>query len=86
MAELTGKIEWKVNAGQHNGHENVPPTEASNKCKSTRSFLTLESGSSIALGCVEVGAGKETESWDKGEEDKEEDQVGADGADKIDKA
>jgi hypothetical protein len=81
---LTRQIKWEVDASQHDGKENIPSTQTSNKGKGTRCFLTLCSNRHVALGSVQEGAGKETKGRDKGEKDEEEDEVGADGADEVD--
>jgi hypothetical protein len=82
---LTRKIKWEVDASQHDRKENVPSKDTSNERESASGFLTLCSDCCVALGRVEKGSRKETERGYKREEDEEEDQVGADGADEVDK-
>jgi hypothetical protein len=83
---LTRQIKWKVDASQHNSHQNVPTKQTRDKAKCASRLLTLRCDRSMSFCEIEERASEETECGDEREEDEEEDKVRADGADEVNEA
>jgi len=84
-----GQVEWEVDAGQQLDEEQIPTQQARHKGQSTSRVLTLErrlGGLRGRLCDLPEGARQAGKGGDEGAEDAEEDDVGAERADEVDKA
>jgi len=83
-AGLTRKLEGEIERSKHNGEKDPPPRQAGDKGERAGGDLESASQGNIALGDVPVSAGEQSEGDDEGEEDDDECDVGAEGADEVD--
>ena len=78
------QAEREVHARQHDSQEDVPTQQTSDERERTRGLLALRRDGGVALRRVDEGAREQPEGRDQREEDEEEDEVGAHGADEVD--
>ena len=82
--ELTGKVKREIDRREEDGGEDVPAQHADNECQSATSGDARLCSCGVAESDVEVPGCQACERWDEQEEDQEKDQVGAEGADRVD--
>lgn len=81
-----GDLDGEIESGKHDGGEDVPAEDACDKRKASASLDHSCGFRGVAHGAVPEASGEEREGRNEGEEDHDEDNVGADGQDEVDQA
>lgn len=86
LCRRTWNLEGKVQRGEQDGEENPPAEQAGDKGKGAAGDDERGGACGVAHRAVPEGGGEAAEGADQGEEDHDEDEVCAEGADHVDEA